>query len=192
MQTINITEEQRKKLCEELGRLVFEYRKNDDIECIYFAPYINLGEIEGNVIQVTIVGKRSIEETLKQDIGEYNSKHQGQETVTNFGVKIHLETDWDEKYTMIALNPSERLRCKYLFNSVILFDKNGKYTKLKEASAKDSVEDSEIKPFLNLAEFVPPLNCELDNVLDGERIERESETIKGSTQSKLSHQFRSV
>lgn len=50
MNFIKITETQKNKLCNELSRLVFKFKKDISIECIYFASYKGLGEIKGNVL----------------------------------------------------------------------------------------------------------------------------------------------
>ena len=57
MEVINITEEQKINLSKKLAKLVFKLKKDDDVECIYFAPYKGLGPIRGNVLEVTLVKK---------------------------------------------------------------------------------------------------------------------------------------
>lgn len=71
---ILLKKEQVKRLTEELAKLVIEFKSNTNVECIYFAPYTHLGNIEGNVIDFTIVGNSSID-VLQERIKEYNLEH---------------------------------------------------------------------------------------------------------------------
>ena len=93
MKVINITEEQRDKLCSELARLTFDFKKIESIECIYFAPYKGLGSIAGNVLDVTLVRDGSEDDDLDEKIIEYNLSHQEHDFIQEFGFQILLEDD---------------------------------------------------------------------------------------------------
>ena len=70
MEVINITDEQKNNLCQELAKLVFELKKDNEVECIYFVPYKGLGDIRGNVLEVTLV--KQSDNDVNNDIAERN------------------------------------------------------------------------------------------------------------------------
>ena len=186
MEIINITEEQRNNLCNELARLTFELRKNKSVTCIYFAPYKGFGNILGNVLDITIVRNGSKDNDLDKQIKEYNLSHQEHDFIREFGFKILLETDIDIRYTLMALNPSECTRSKNLMNSVILYDESGKFTQIKEkitSVVKKNGEDTLYYYYDNLAEVFPPL----DETLDDARANRDTQAVKEFTRTKLFH-----
>lgn len=188
MEVINITEEQKKELCNELARLTFEFRKEKNIKCIYFAPYKGLGGITGNVLEVTLVIDGGIGDDLGEKLRIYNLSHQEHDSIQKFGLKIFLDTDKEIKYTIMDLNPSECVRSNNLMNSVILYDENGKFTQIKEQITnvvKNNGEGTFYYYYNNLAEVFPPLDEELDRALDIARMERDTEAVKESTKSKL-------
>lgn len=180
MKFINITEEQRKELCDELAKLTFEFRKDKDIKCIYFAPYKGFGNITGNVLEITLVKGSNKDTVLEERLKEYNLSHQGHDFIRKFGFKILLDSDEERKYTTMDLNHSECIRSNNLMNSTILYDENGKFTQIKEKTtnvAKNNGKDTFYYYYDNLAEVFPPLNEELDSVLDMESDTKTTKTI---------------
>lgn len=188
MKVINITEEQRKELCNELARLTFEFRKEKNTKCIYFAPYKGLGDITGNVLEVTLVRDGGIDDDLGEKLRVYNLSHQEHDSIRKCGFKIFLDTDEKTKYTIMALNPSECVRSNNLMNSVIVYDENGEFTQIKEQITnvvKNNGEGTFYYYYENLAEVFPPLDGELNRALDVARMERDPEAVKEFTKSKL-------
>lgn len=189
MEIINITEEQKDKLCNELARLTFEARKDKSVKCIYFAPYKGLGDLDGNVLEVTLV-RDSCCLDEEEKFREYNKKHQTHDAVREYGLKILLDSDKASKYTVTDSNPSEYERSNNLMNSVILYDESGLFTKIKEqTTAVINAHGSEIAgvyfPYANLATIYPELDEALDKAMDIKRMERDTEAVKDFTRSRL-------
>lgn len=185
MKIINITEEQRDKLCSELARLTFEFRKDKSIECIYCAPYKGLGSIVGNVLEVTLVRDGIGDNDLDEKIKEYNLSHQEHDFIREFGFKIFLDTDKAIKYTIMDLNSSESVRSNHLMNSTILYDGSGKYTKIKKQIPKEGKNNGFYYYYDNLAEVFPPLDETLYKAIDNKRAERDTQAVKEFTKSSL-------
>lgn len=197
MKVINITEEQRNKLCSELARLTYEFRKDKSVKCIYFAAYKGLGNISGNVLEVTLVRDGSEADDLDEKLKEYNSLHQEQDFIREFGFKIFLDTDAARGYTTMNLNPSEFRRSNNLMNSVILYDSNGEFTQIKEQTANVVKNNGEgitgvYCYYDNLAEIFPPLDEALDRAMDIACMERDTKAVKEFTKSKLFQKFKNM
>jgi hypothetical protein len=159
---INISEEQRQNLVDEIANLVANFKKDENVECIYFAPYKGLGNIEGNVIEFTVVIK-GYSKKITQEFSKCDKCLKEHDLIRKLGIKIHVNADNSEKYTTLPLNPSEILRANCLFNSVILFDRTGEYTKIKrKAQEYKNVENSKMFYYDNLAEFYPPIDEEIE------------------------------
>lgn len=189
MEVINITDEQKNNLCQELAKLVFELKKDNEVECIYFVPYIGLGVIRGNVLEVTLV--KQSDNDVNNDIAERNRFYFEEESLRKFGVKIFIDTDVAHKYTFIDLNPSEMRRSNSLFNSTILFDRYGKYTELKGQKKQDGIIVKEdIRE--NLAEIVPPITNETYKAMEIIQMERDTEAVKEFTKSRTLQMFKNI
>lgn len=187
MEVINITDEQKNNLCQELAKLVFELKKDNEVECIYFAPYKGLGDIRGNVLEVTLV--KQSDNDVNNDIAERNRFYFEEESLRKYGVKIFIDTDVAHKYTFIDLNPSEVRRSNSLYNSTILFDRYGKYTELKGQKKQDGII---IFPYENLAEIVPPITNETYKAMEIIQMERDTEAVKEFTKSRTFQMFKNI
>lgn len=184
MEIINITEEQKNAICNELARLTCELKKDTRIKCIYFAPYKVLGNVAGNVLEITVVLDSCENNDLDDKIEEYNLVHRKHDSIRKFGFKIFLDTEDIQKY--IGMNPNS-LGCKKINNLIvsrILYDSNGNFTQLKE-QATSYVENSQDSPetyyyYDNLAEVYPPLDR-----VDITSIEDYSKIVKEYTKPKL-------
>ncbi len=100
---IVLSKKHRKNVCEELARLVFELRKDESVECIYFAPFKNLGDITGYVLDITIVRNNFIQKEDTEEFEEYNNRHQ-EEMLRKYGIKIYMHTNASQDYTFFADN----------------------------------------------------------------------------------------
>lgn len=195
METIQITEEQRNKLCQELARLTYQFRKDNNIKGIYFAPYNGLeDEIEGNVILVTLVRDNHEDVDFHKILDEYNKSHQEQNTIDELGFQIYLNADNPNKYTTFDLNPSDSARSNNLMNSTILYDEDGYFKKIKEQTTRkfNGGITNIYYYYDNLVQVSPPLDETLYNALDDAREERDTEAVKEFTKSKLFQDFKKI
>lgn len=176
-QIINITDEQRKNLVNEIAALVTKMKKKQEVECIYFASYKGLGYIKGNVLDFTVVIK-GYSEKVKQEFSKYDKLFQDDDLIRKFGIKIHVNADDSRKYITLPLNPSETLRANCLFNSVILFDRTGEYSKMKqEAQEHVDIPNSNVSEYENSAEIYPPIEELI-------KMELETQDVKEFTKTK--------
>ena len=175
MKTIKITGNQREKLCNELARLTFELKKDENVKCIYFAPYYGLKgytPIKGKVLLITVVTDYGISERkeLAEKFKEYNALHNKAELIKDFGLKILIETDSADRYTLLDISISECRRSNALMNSYILYDGTGEFTKIKEKATKNFKNGGEIPGIVfyydNRREIVPPLDIKLNRVIN--------------------------
>lgn len=169
MEIINITKEQRDKLCSELARLTFELRKDKRIKCIYFAPFEGLDSTSGNFLEVTLVRDGSEYDDLDEKIKEDNISYQAHGFIQKCGLRIFLNTDEAVRYTTINLNFSEWESINNLIHSTILYDESGKFTQIKEQIT--NIVKNFYDYYDNLAEVFPPLDKALDKAIDNDRME---------------------
>lgn len=174
---INISEEQKDNLVNELVKLVSEFRKKENVECIYFAPYKGMEGISaGNILELVVVINGQYRNI---DFNQYNKKYETHDYIRKYGIRIYISPDNHNKYTTMPLNPSEIKRANYLYNSSILFDKTGEYSQIKEKAEKhENMLNSNIYQYRNLAEIYPPIDSEIEMGL-------ETETVKEFTKTKL-------
>ncbi len=151
MKSITLEGNQRENLCYELARLVKQYEIFDNVECIYAIPYES--DYSSNFqLSVVIVRRMTGERYLENHIDYYNdrTKKRRDHFVDEYGVDLFLSYDDASNYRSTKYQMS---REGYLLNGLILFDRDGFYTQLKENEEKD---DS--LAFLNSCDFFPPLN----------------------------------
>ena len=162
-------------MSEELARLVFEVKKDKNVECIYFTSLKNFNILNGNVLEVTIVKRDSniSEEEKKWD--DYNEKHQEESMVKQFGLKFYVDVDSSERYTLFPKNPTENNRWYVLLNSTILFDGKGDYKKIKEKVENDVRFASY---YSNMAPIEPPIMDELNRIMEEHKIQEETEVVR--------------
>lgn len=151
MKELNITEEQKNNLCKELAQIYIKYKS----ECIFFSPYSFDGQ---NILHIIVVFNEEDEEILSnysQKINEYNKENFGKLT-DKFGISIYITMDNISKYD------SEYLQKKYerlLFNSIILYDRNDKFRKLRDRVILDNKSvHTQIKNYDNLININPSFN----------------------------------
>ncbi len=174
MQTINITEKQRDKLCDELARLIFEFKKDENVKCIYFTPFVNLDNTDSGVIDITIV--RDINDDYDEQLKKYNLSYQSKENIADYGVKICLYSDTDSKYTHMDLNPSDVLRRDFIKKSTILYDESGKFRKIKE-QYKNKINNEKDYDHNYLAQVLPPLDETLYKAIDIKKMEKDNKNV---------------
>lgn len=168
---INISEKQNQQLCKELGRLVRKFKQDEKIECIYFGCYKGLGGIGGNVLELTLVANE-IKEELKNKIKRMNTEIYEQESsIRSLGVKLYIDLDNSNQYTA----PFNIKSANALFNSTILYDKDGKFFHLMEQKDEFFEQQDKVRNLFfvyeNAAKLVPPIDESLieKNVKDVRR-----------------------
>ncbi len=118
---IKIEELQKKQILLELIRLKNKYISDDNTRCIFYAPYTELVRLN-NVLEITVV-QEVIDIEEEKLIEAINKKYDKMD----LGVKLFIDTD--ESIHYIAPNI---IRCSNLHHSEILFDKDGRYTSIKQ------------------------------------------------------------
>jgi len=161
MKVINITEEQRDALQKELARLTFEIKKDPRVVCIYFAPYKALDSMGRNTMVITVAKEKATEED------QYNMLDKQNDYFKSFGMSITIVVDDASEYNIIDYDASVRRRSNDLMNSVILYDKSGEFSRIKEKTAhwfSLSNENGVYYYYDNLAEIYPPLDINLNTL----------------------------
>lgn len=148
-------------LCDELAHLTCELKQDEHVECIYFAAYKNYGNFHGRILNLTVV----LDTNKKNDLDkQYQDKISREEQLKRFGVKIVIDIVSNHSYTYLPLNPSERRVGNDIFNSRILFDRTGMYTKIKEVTESIGIGDhSSLFYYKNRAELFPPIDERLEH-----------------------------
>lgn len=171
---IVLSEEQRKNVCEELARLVFELKKDESVECIYFAPFKNLGDIEGYVLDVTIVKNEDTKE-----FEEYNCLHQEEEMLKKYGLKIYVHSNLSQDYTIPSPHSIPNT-CYDLFQSAILFDRYGEYYKIIKTMKN---QKGMISYYSNLAQIEPPIMDEFGEALEDCKMQGDTDAVRKFTKT---------
>ncbi len=169
---IVLSKKHRKNVCEELARLVFELRKDESVECIYFAPFKNLGDITGYVLDITIVRNNFIQKEDTEEFEEYNNRHQ-EEMLRKYGIKIYMHTNASQDYTFFADTIPNT--CYDLFQSTILYDATGKYRKIKQTIKN---REGMLSYYSNLAQIEPPIVDELNYAMEEQRYKSDAEYLR--------------
>lgn len=174
-----LNEKQRKNVCEELARLVFELKKDESVECIYFAPYKNLGDMEGYVLDITIVRNNLIQKEDTKEFEEYNRLHQEEEMVRKYGVKIYVHSNSSQDYIIPASNSIPNTCCD-LFQSNILFARYNKYYRIIKMMKN---QERMISYYSNLAQIEPPIMNEFNRTLEEQQMEEELDAVRKFTKT---------
>lgn len=179
MRKIEITEEQKDHLCNELVELVKQFKKNSDLECIYYMPYQGYGKTPNNVLYMVLVYSDDCDINQIQKIEQsLNGIYGKQSYIDYLGLKIHLEMDLSYHYKLIHHYPSQVMSAKKLFNSIILLDQTGKYTQIRRNAKKNLLqEDSpQYGYFETTASVVPPFannilsKIQKGRIYDGQKV----------------------
>lgn len=188
METINITEDQRARLCGELARLFFEFKKDKRIRCVYYAPYNGTLDIEGAMLLVTAVVDYSDAEAIDAKFEECNSMYQQSKALESFGLRLFMDIAPVPSYSPTDIKPIETEHRNDLFNAVILYDADGKYTQWKTQMDSAGVGYQ----FENLAAIEPPIEEELEKAIEDARDERDTKAVKEFTRSRLFQEFKDI
>lgn len=153
MEIITMTDNQKDSLCLELAKLVTTFKQDENIQCIYFAAYKDLGSVKGNVLKLSLVVNESSE-----DLTSCNDKYALNECINEFGLQIVVGTSLAARYpNFIPNHPWEKESVNALFNSMILFDRTGDYTKVKQIALYPCYVDSKSIYFYDNKAYIDPL-----------------------------------
>ena len=183
MEIIKINGSQKIRLCNYLAKSVFNLKKDDAVQCIYFAPYENLGDIKGRTIKITIVVKDRLELEKQTIYGSESKKISAYEQDRkDYGFKIYTCVDRSSSYTAFPLNPSRIIRRNHLLNSTILFDRTGEYTRIKKAVDKQFHGDNGLYYYTNLVQIEPPILDDVTQLIEekycGEKITTDKQFVR--------------
>lgn len=146
---VKITDETRDKISKSVARIVEIYKKDKDIEGIYLLIY--KGEepsyLQGNVLELTITTSYKGRKT------SYDLRDIPHRFKTSDNKDISLVTD-------LINEPKDLFKDNILFNSILLYDRDGRYTKAKEQMQKEYEDGSNYKliPYGNLLTIEPPID----------------------------------
>lgn len=168
MKTINITEEQKNKLCDILAKIVHSLKQCNNTDCIYFAPYKNYGSINENILIITVVKSDFYFEMTETVKNLYDKFLNSKDIVSTLGVEICIGVDDREYYISEDLEKNNKIKKSNnnLFNSTILFDRTGEYTKIKETLNKNNCYH-----YGNLAQIVPSITNSLNKQMKVKKME---------------------
>ena len=147
---INLTDEEHAFLSERLTDIIEGLYEDDNINSVYLTNYQS-PEYSNGVLNITVLLKPGVDyysydrimEDLNSIIAESNKT----------GVYVAFEVGYEDKYSVIAMNPSEVHCVEELVESTILFDKSGNLSEVKEAMKKYG----HLYKFY-LVDYVPPVD----------------------------------
>lgn len=162
MEKIILNEVQHNELCLELARLVSKFKKNKNVDCIYFNVFDSLGAIR-DVINVNIViynyDNRFIEELEKLNKKFYETE----DGLSKYGIKIYLSYGRFDNYCLIPNGVPDILLARDLYSSTILFDRTGNLTNLQkeQIESKDESVQNIVFEYNNLGTLEPPIEANM-------------------------------
>ena len=147
---INLTGEEHYFLSQELTDTIQELYKDDNIDSIYLTSYQDSKHSKGTLNIVVLLESSTDYYTYDQLMEKLNSKI----AIDNkTGVNVAFDCDYENRYSITALNPSEVHRVEELVESTILFDKTGRLSKVKKVMEKYG----HLYGFY-LVDYVPPVD----------------------------------
>lgn len=148
---IKLTEEEKNFLSQELTDKIKELYKDENIDSVYLTNYQDLESSKGTLYIVVLLKQGSNQYTYYDTLmKELNSKiAQNNQT----GVKVAFNIDFENKYSISAMNSSEVHRVEQLVESTILFDKSGELSKIQKTRKKYDHLYS-----FHLVDYVPPID----------------------------------
>lgn len=155
MKAITISESQRDAVCTELAGLVDKLKIYDNLKCIYVIPYESERSKNWQLC-IEIVREVNRYKYLEGQIDFYSSRLNNIDSIAKFGVQLIPSIGDARDYQG---EQYKKFRKGFLHNAMIIYDKDGSFTKLQ----KDEDEDKSLL-FSNLCEFDPPLTTESKDV----------------------------
>ncbi len=147
---INLTGEEHYFLSKGLTHTITELYKDDNINSIYLTSYQDSKHSKGTLNLVVLLESGADYYTYDQLMEKLNS---GIANSNKTGVNVAFDCSYENKYSIIALNPSEVHRVEELVESTILFDKTGRMNSVKKAMKKYN----HLYDFY-LVDYIPPID----------------------------------
>lgn len=158
MKKIGLEEKQINNLVKEIINITKFFKKQPNVDCIYFATYDNLGGINGDILNITIVSSNDKENDIYKTISDKNHIYSNIKSLEEYGMKIFIEVDDAKEYQDIRDILSYESRSIYLANSSILYDKTGEYTSLRDKTKQILKEETKNRRFENAERVFPNIN----------------------------------
>ncbi|MBR1377128.1 MAG: hypothetical protein IJ565_04900 [Bacilli bacterium] len=119
------------KVCETITSYVSEFSKQSGTDCIYYAPYQhNYHGCYGNPIIALTILSNNIDDNLRKRVEELNNgatlKHNA-----GAGARVIIRLDDSIDYAFNPTNERNNKKLSRLYNSSILYDRAGIYTRLQ-------------------------------------------------------------
>ena len=123
------------ELVNELAKLTHKFKRYEYVECIYFIPTASVIDSSYNISFNIVIKSNVINDDLKNAIFNYNISSYKKEFEKNTNIKININIDESCYYNNMLDNSNTLLQknaANDLFNSTILYDKSGKYSRIKK------------------------------------------------------------
>lgn len=162
MEKIILNEVQHNELCLELARLVSKFKKNKNVDCIYFNVFDSLGVIN-DVFNLNVV-IYNYDNRFIDEIENLNKKiYETEDSLSKFGIKIYLSYGRFDNYCLIPNGVADTLLARDLYSSTMLFDRTGNLTRLKneQNESKDESVQNIIFKYSNLRILEPPIEADM-------------------------------
>ena len=157
MKKIGLDEAQTNNLIKEIIDITKFFKKQPNVDCIYFSTYDKLGSIDGDILNITIVSTNDKEDNIYKTISDKNHMYCNKKVIEEYGMKIFIEVDLAQEYQDIDDLLSYESRSVYLANSAILFDRTGEYTSLRDKTKQILKAETKNRRFENAERVFPNL-----------------------------------
>lgn len=132
MNKISLEEDKANNITDIINEYVSEFSNYSDIDCIFCTPYRhNYHGIYGKlIITLTLLCQDKTDETIRNRAKELN---QGNTLKSSYGdgVDVVIRLDESSNYVFNPSNAEDVKKISRLYNSVIVYDRYGNYTRLQ-------------------------------------------------------------
>lgn len=143
MKILKVTKEQSENLGKEIAEFVNKIKMSLSVECIYMIPYESEWSNQCQISLIVVKDKNRAKQ-IESIIDASNTFYRTEDCINRFGVQIIPICDSIFNYY------EDNMRTGYLHNGIILFDRKGSFTEMKEQEMKDRNLE-----FTNLCELKP-------------------------------------
>lgn len=138
--SLHLTPEQHISLCNELVELTSELQKNEHVQCVYYSTY-SFGKdqagLNENSVLVTVVTDGPLFKEMDESYQDRKTKTQ---QLQSYGMLISFACTNNRRYTYLPASPLELAAANDVFNSTILFDRSGLFSKIKSEAERVGVD----------------------------------------------------
>ena len=147
---INLTDEEHTFLSQELTGIIRELYKDNNIDSIYLTNYQDSKHSKGTLNIVVLLEAGADCYTYDRLMTKLNSKI-AEDNKT--GVNVTFDYDYENRYSITAMNSSEMHSIEKLVESTVLFDKSGNVSRVKKTMKKQGHSYE-----FYLVDYVPSVN----------------------------------